>query len=202
MSHVTKIFSLVLLATASGCSVFSSQSLNVVEDPQVEPMEPFPIAPHLFSLNGEFSSVDVAELKPGQKVQVLTKIYPNSPSQLVFSDDIIAGVVHNVSDSHLVLSNVVQVTYAVSQDTGTMLSRIPYVSRLFKNTAMGATATHIPGAVTLPRSDVVAASVLTDQAYQSLSNGEPPRIGIDFDVVEDDSVQQPQQLGASSLTNF
>ena len=190
MSHVTKIFSLVLLATASGCSVFLSQSLNVVEDSQTPPLEPFPIAPHLFSPDGEFSSVDVSELQTGQKVQVLAGTQPGSAEEWTVSDDILAGVVQEVSDSNLVLKDVTQVTYAVSQQNSAMLMKIPYVSRLFKNTAIGTMATHVPGTVTLPHSEILAASVLTDEAYRSLSNGEPPRLGIDFDVVEDTTAQQ------------
>ncbi len=190
------ICGLILTAT-SGCSVLSSQSLNAVATPETLELEPFPIAPHLFSPDGEFASVDVAELKPGQKVQLLAGTQSDSQEQWDVSDDIIAGVVHEISDTHLVLSNLVQVTYAVSQDNAMMLNRIPYVSRLFKNTAVGASATHVPGAVTLPRTEVLAASVLTDEAYQSLSDGVPPRLGVDFDVVEDDSVQQSQHAAMS-----
>lgn len=187
MNHsYRKVFGLLLLSSVAGCNVLSThQSMNAVTDQEAQRVETFPIAPHLFSPDGEFSSVDIKELKPGQKVQVLARSQPEpQQQQWVDSDNIIAGVVEEVSNTGLVLNNVVQVTYAVTQDQSTMLSRVPYVSRLFKNMSMGATANHIPGTVSLSRNEVLATSVLTEEAYRALSNGRPPRIGVDFDVVE------------------
>lgn len=180
---------LILVVTISGCGVFSPQLLNAVSDHRVPPVEALHIAPHLFSPDGEFSSIDVSKLMPGQKVQILPGTPPGKKEHWVDTGDIIAGVVHEISETHLVLSDVVKVTYGVSHDTGTMLSRVPYVSRLFRNTAIGIATTHVPGTVTLPRAEVRASSVLTDEAYRSLSNGKRPRIGVDFDVVEDTHVQ-------------
>ena len=189
-SNSLKLCGLMVVVGLSGCQMLTPQTaLNVVESDDVEPFETLPIAPHLFSPDGEYHSVDVSELQPGQKVQVLMGEPEESPLQWKVSDDIMAGTVQEITADSLVLGDIVQVTYAVSEQDPPMLRHVPYVSRLFKNTAIGATAAHIPGTIHLPRKDVLSASVLTEQAYQSLWNGETPRIGIDFDFVADTSVE-------------
>lgn len=120
----------------------------------------------------------LARLQPGEQVQVLTK-QPDSETRTT-------GVVLHSSPDGLALMNCVTEGRASSQPPW-MLHKVPYVSRLFKNTGVG--KERIP-VLWLPAGSAWEVSVLAPPAPDFVAPQLPlntqhgpefERIGIDFD---------------------
>ncbi|MBC7965636.1 MAG: hypothetical protein H7Z17_06880, partial [Fuerstia sp.] len=93
-----------------------------------------------------------------------------------------AGTVKANDGDRLVLQDVVLINEGRSQTGVPVVSRVPYFSRLFKNTSVARQGVSIPGEVALERSKILHACELTDDNFRSIrQNSGDERIGIDFD---------------------
>ena len=147
----------------------------------------------LFNGQGPLPKIDPQELKPGQHVRLITGERPNCDDPDILDEvltisESFAGTVKANDGDRLVLQDVVMINETRSQTGVPIVSKVPYVSRRFKNTSVARQGISIPGEVALERSKILHASELTDDRFQTMrKNGGYERIGVDFDFnVADD----------------
>ncbi len=194
----------VLTTLVAGCSLVQPSDSVVSTEDRPQPggqavgyMEVF-----LVNEQGRMPKIDPGELKPGQHVRLITGERP-SCDDTDFMDEVLAlsisfaGTVksNDGNGNRLVLQDVVLINEARSQTGVPVVSKVPYVSRLFKNTSVGRQGISIPGEVALERSKILYACQLTDDSFQTMrQNGGEERIGVDFDFnVADSGDATPQQ---------
>lgn len=209
----------VLITCVAGCSLVQSEKSNVQTDPRFgcrelwQPAEESnaqtkrarqlgvqPVATlDVFLVNeqGRLPRIDPKELKPGQHVQLLTgeNLSGDFLDEVEMFTRSFAGTVKANDGDRLVLQDFVMIHEARSQSGVPILSKVPYVSRLFKNTGVARQGISIPGEVALERSKILHASELTDDSFKTIrQNGGYERIGVDFDFnVADDLEATPHQ---------
>ncbi len=123
--------------------------------------------------------IELKDLQAGQQVRLVT-----SASTLAEMKD--GGNVHTteyvgtidaIDADNIVLKDASLVTSAKAVRGTPIVSRVPYVSRMFKNT-FAAKETHpLPHGVTIPRSKVIVALGASSEITE--------RIGVDFDLNAD-----------------
>lgn len=133
------------------------------------------------------STVDAAAVPEGAHVEIV-RCFPNSdPRPTVF------GVVLKASPDGLALANCTVV--GTSMQGAPIVNKVPYFSRLFKNT--GVSRETLP-VLWLPLDQISSVSVLepppADYVATSIeiNTTEPPRIGVDFDY-------QAEEGGSSGI---
>lgn len=190
-----------LTSCGSGCSLVQPpDSVVSTEDrlqPGVQPVATLEV--FLCNEQGPLPKIDPQELKPGQHVRLITGETPNCDERdideevLMFSRSF-AGTVKANDGERLVLQDVVMINEARSQSGVPIVSKVPYFSRLFKNTSVGRQGVSIPGEVALERSKILHACQLTDDSFKAIrQNGGEERIGVDFDFdVANDGVTTSQ----------
>ncbi|MDA1231207.1 MAG: hypothetical protein O2856_10570 [Planctomycetota bacterium] len=180
----------VLSTCFAGCSLVQPSELNVRHEltPQtrlklVKDAEAF-----LVECETSVPALDPKQLKAGQHIQILTGGTPMTdfPEFIVLPTKM-AGSVKEVGPDRVVLQDVLMVNESRSQQGVPIVSKVPYVSRLFKNTGVGRVSTAIPGELTIELSRILHASELTAEEFEAMQkNGMPERIGVDFDFnIED-----------------
>ena len=149
---------------------------------------------------GRLPKIDPQELKPGQHVRLITGETPNGDDpdirdEMLMMSRSFAGTVKANDGDRLVLQDVVMINQGRSQTGVPVLSKVPYVSRLFKSAGVGRQGVSIPGEVALERSKILHACELTDDNFKAIrQNGGYERIGVDFDFnVADDGDATLQQ---------
>ena len=147
---------------------------------------------------GELEKIDPQQLKSGQHVQLLTGKQPNRDYSegLAISSTMIAGTVKVIDGDSVVLCDAIMIEERRIPNGVPIVQKVPYFNRLFKNSGTGRIAAAlIPGEVTIERSDILQASELTEDSFQSIrQNGRHERIGVDFDFnVADSGDATPQQ---------
>ena len=138
----------------------------------------------LVNEQGRLPKIDPKELKPGQHVQLLTgeNLSGDFLDAVEMFTRSFAGTVKANDGDRLVLQDVVMIHEARSQTGIPVLSKVPYVSRLFKSTGVGRKRVSIPGEVALERSKILHACELTDDNFKAIrQNGGYERIGVDID---------------------
>jgi hypothetical protein len=185
--HVCGMSLLAFLASCvSGCSLVQPPD-SVVSTEDRPPHGVQPVATmdvFLFNDQGPLPKIDPQELKPGQHVQLLTgeNLSGDFLDEVEMCTRSFAGTVKANDGDRLVLQDFVMIHEARSQTGVPVLSKIPYVSRLFKSTGAGRKGISIPGEVALERSKILHACELTDESFKTIrQNGGYERIGVDFD---------------------
>ena len=201
--HVGGLSLLAFLASCgSGCSLVQPpDSVVSTEDrPQlgVQPVATLDV--FLCNDQGRLPKIDPQELKPGQHVRLITGETPNGDDpdirdEMLMMSRSFAGTVKANDGDRLVLQDVVMINQGRSQTGVPVLSKVPYVSRLFKSAGVGRQGVSIPGEVALERSKILHACELTDDNFKAIrQNGGYERIGVDFDFnVADDGDATLQQ---------
>ncbi|MBL8813726.1 MAG: hypothetical protein JNM43_26400 [Planctomycetaceae bacterium] len=115
---------------------------------------------------------DLQSLRPGQQVRIA--ICVSSPEEMALGNvsDVTqyVGTVESIDESRVVLSDASILT---EQATGVpVVSKVPYLSRLYKNTRSIAAAP-LPHGVVLPKRQIISVQPNIDAPYE--------RIGVDFD---------------------
>ena len=124
----------------------------------------------------------IAKLKPGQHVCLLThSTVSRTPNSVRHSIEQVAGTIVSVDEDALVLNNAVKLTEGRMMGTP-IVSRLPYVSRLFKNSGTGREAISIPGEVSIVRSEIQGLANLTADDLAGLhQTSDSMKMGVDFD---------------------
>jgi hypothetical protein len=125
----------------------------------------------------------IAELKPGQHVCLLThSTVSKTPTSVRRSIQQVAGTVVSIDDSTLVLNHAVKLTEGRTMTGTPIVSKIPYVSRLFANSGTGRTTISIPGEVSIVRAEIQGISQLTADDLAGLrQTADSMKMGVDFD---------------------
>ena len=209
----------VLTTCVAGCSLVQSEKSNIQTDPGfgcrelwqpaeesnaqtkrarqpgVQPLANMEV--FLVNEQGRLPKIDPQELKPGQHVQLLTgeNLSGDFLDEVEMCTRSFAGTVKANDGDRLVLQDFVMIHESRSQTGVPILSKVPYVSRLFKNTGVARKGISIPGEVALERSKILHASELSDDRFQTMrKNDGYERIGVDFDFnVADGGDATPQQ---------
>ena len=201
---VGRAFVAVLTTLVAGCSLVQPPD-SVVSTEDRPPLSIQPVGTldvFLSNEQGRMPKIDPKELKPGQHVRLITGEAPNSDHPDILDEVLIlsrsfAGTVksNDGNGNRLVLQDVVLINEGRSQSGVPIVSKVPYVSRLFKNTSVGRQGIPIPGEVALERSKILHACQLTDDKFRTIrQNGGEERIGVDFDFnVADDGDATLQQ---------
>lgn len=141
----------------------------------------------LREIEGHFQQSDftpglIAELKPGQHVCLLThSTVSRTPNSVRRSIEQVAGTIVSVDEDALVLKNSVKLTEGRTMGTP-IVSKIPYVSRFFKNSGVGRTAISIPGEVSIVRTKIQGIGNLTADDLAGLhQTSDSMKMGVDFD---------------------
>jgi hypothetical protein len=196
-----------LTTCVAGCSLVqpAAQSVSNADyrpQPGGQPEMTFDVI--LFNEQGPLPKIDPQDLQPGQHVRLITGETPSCDDRdihaevLMFSRSF-AGTVKANDSERLVLQDVVLINEA--RQTGVpVVSRVPYFSRLFKNTSVARPGVSIPGEVALERSKILHACQLTDDSFKNIrQNGGYERIGVDFDFNVADRIT-PTQHGCDTAT--
>lgn len=186
----------------SGCSLVQPAELNALPEPSRQMSMDELREIESFLVWGETSGppLDPKQLKVGQHVQVIAGGSPKTLDQEVqFLTSRIAGTVKEISDDRVVLQDVVMIKQVRSQQAVPVVSKVPYLSRLFKNTGVGREVTAVPGEVTIELSEILHAKELTDSGFAEVREFGVERIGVDFNVEDGRPVmaQQQSELPAS-----
>jgi len=130
-----------------------------------------------------FSPSLIAKLKPGQHVCLLThSIVSRTPNSVRRSIEQVAGTIVSVDEDVLVLKNAVKLTEGRTMTGTPIASKIPYVSRLFKNSGVGRTTISIPGEVSIVRTKIQGIGNLTADDLAGLhQTSDSMKMGVDFD---------------------
>ncbi|MBS0206797.1 MAG: hypothetical protein JSS49_28315 [Planctomycetes bacterium] len=94
----------------------------------------------------------------------------------------IAGRVASIDETTIVLADAVRFHPQEfhSHDTG-MVSKLPYLNRLFKNSGVRVDAVPLPGEIRIPKVAVRGLSVIDPESWPSYRQDGFERIGLDFD---------------------
>ena len=132
----------------------------------------------------EQRTLETDQLKPGQHVQLITgeNLTGSHPGSSVGTTLLIAGTVKSIDGGRIVLHDAAVLDSDSTQRGVTIINKLPYISRVFKNTETFLRGTPIPGEVTIERSAILRAGEIAEERLQSLRNsGDFERIGVDFD---------------------
>lgn len=184
-SHTALSFIAALSTYFAGCSLVQPTELNVGQEltPQTRLQHVKDAEAFLIECETSLPTLDPKLLKAGQHIQILTGGTPvtDFPEFIVLPTKV-AGSVKEVGPDRVVLQEVVMVNESRTQQGVPIVSKVPYVSRLFKNTGVGRVSTAIPGELTIELSRILHACELTEVEFEAMQkNGESERIGVDFD---------------------
>ena len=192
-----------LTICSSGCSLVQppDSAVSTEERPQLSVQPVMSMDVILVNEQGPLPKIDPEALKPGQHVRLITGERPNcnepdlQEEVLMFSRSF-AGTVKANDGERLVLQDVVMINEVRSQTGVPIVNKVPYFSRLFKNTGVARRqGISIPGEVALERSKILNACELSDDNFKTIrQNGGYERIGVDFDFNVADSPEATPQL--------
>jgi len=125
----------------------------------------------------------IRELKPGQHVCLLThSVVSRTPDSARHSIEQIAGTIVSVDDNVLILNNAVKLIEGRVETGAPILNKVPYPSRLFKNSGVSRQAIAIPGEISIARTDLQKIDELTSEDLAALhQNSDSARIGVNFE---------------------
>lgn len=173
----------LLIIPLHGCALIQSDtdSAKQVEDaPQLSMQDLHALESTFFT---PVTTLDPHRIQPGQIVRVVTgQNQIDADSILVIESAMMAGRVKEVLGERIVLSDVIVINQHRTEQAVPIVSKVPYVSRLFKNTGVAYSGTSIPGEVTISKSEILNAQELTETEFQNFPRADGyGRIGIDFD---------------------
>jgi hypothetical protein len=184
---LTSLSFIAIMSTCfAGCSLVQSEESHVKQELSPPTRLEFPKNIEAFFAESEASvpKLDPQQLNAGQHIRILTGGVPltDFPEFIALPTEVV-GTVKVVDSDRLVLQDVVMINEARSHSGVPILSKVPFTSRLFKNTSVGRSSTAVPGEVTLDLSKILHASELTEGEFAAMQkHGRPERIGVDFNV--------------------
>lgn len=121
------------------------------------------------------SQIELKDLQAGQQVRLVTSA--STPEEMKNGGSLnmteYVGTIDSVDADNIVLKDASLVTNATVQRGTPIVSRVPYISRMFKNTSIARDVQPLPHGVTVPRSKIIVALRPETQFVE--------RIGVDFD---------------------
>ena len=121
------------------------------------------------------SQIPVEDLQAGHQVRLVTSA--STPEEMKNGGSLsmteYVGTIESIDADNVVLRNASLVTNATVQRGTPIVSRVPYISRMFKNTSIARDVEPLPHGVTVPRSKIIVALRPESQFVE--------RIGVDFD---------------------
>ena len=184
-------FGLVVLITcSSGCSLFqplAHQDAQSNDRPQSTRADVNRLETSPFDEQDEQRTLETDQLKPGQHVQLITgeNLSGSHPDPTSAGTALlIAGTVKSIDGGRVVLHHAAVLDSDSTVRGATVINKLPYISRVVKNTGAFLRGTPIPGEVTIERSEILRASEITEEWLQSIRNssGDFERIAVDFDL--------------------
>ena len=176
--------SLMLLTTSlHGCALIQSNTepeKEVEDSPQFSMQDLHALESTLFT---PVTMLDPHRIQSGQIVRVVTgQNKVDADSIMVIESAMMAGRVKEVLGERIVLSDVIVINEQRAEHGVPIVNKLPYFSRLFKNTGIAYSGTSIPGEVTIDKSEILNARELTEAEFHDFPRtGGYERIGIDFD---------------------
>lgn len=132
--------------------------------------------------------VEVAELQPEQFCE-LTFASPGETAGSSTRHTTIAGRVISIDETNLVLVDAIKIDrQPTMKQSRSLVGRIPYLNRLYKDVAIFTMPVPIPGEVQVSRLSVLQATTIPPELWPSFQQDGFGRVGLDFDF----DVQQVQ----------
>jgi hypothetical protein len=166
----------------SGCALWTSAPLATTSS--AEP----PVQIVLHEFRPHVHSIELNQLTPGQYCELITAV-PSDDLRQSAEPEVtkIAGLVTSVDDSSITLTEAISIDLRqVTRQRTPVMQKVPYVSRLLKNTGILIPPTPIPGELRVLRTSIRGASRIDSAGWPGIRRGEFERIGIDFDMEEGD----------------
>jgi hypothetical protein len=121
-------------------------------------------------------------LQPGTYCCLETVFDPRGATDLSIERSKVAGRVVFVDESTVVLDDAISIDDRMTKVYGNpVMSKVPYVSRLYQNSRGITVPTSLPGELKIARSSVVGASTIDAGHWPTFRRDGMERIGIDFD---------------------
>jgi len=164
----------------SGCALWTSAPLATTSS--AEP----PVQVVLHEFRPHVHAIEWNQLTPGQYCELITSVPPDDVRQSAGPEVTkIAGLVTAVDETSVTLTEAISIDLRqLAHHRAPMIQRVPYVSRLFKNTGILIPPTPIPGELRVLRTSIRGASRIDSAGWPGIRRGEFERIGIDFDMEE------------------
>lgn len=176
----------LLLGVISGCAVWRLPDSQLSE--AMSETDGAPPPERLVQFSSFPAVIDVEDLKVGEycEMQIPSPPAELGPQQPTDSTKL-AGRVASISESTVVLVDVISVDdRIVRMNVAPTMNKIPYVSRLFKNTGVLVSPVKIPGELAIPRSSIHLLVRIDANTWPQYQQSGFQRIGIDFDFdIED-----------------
>lgn len=169
----------VIVCALPGCTLWSlpsssKQSIgNTATVPSVEPQ--------IRVMTG-LIPIEIDQIKPGQYCEfaIAGPVSPETP--VTTRSPVIAGRVVSADGSGVVLTESVSIDRSARTAVRpSPFRKVPYLSRLYKNTGVGIETNSIPGEVRIPRTSIDQASTISPEQWPTIRDGGFVRVGIDFD---------------------
>jgi hypothetical protein len=177
-----------LTLISGGCSVLSQSAAP--EQTELHSLGRAVSLNRVHSGTGQFdpdaTSVQPVDIKPGLHVALLKMDGDiadlEKPEGMSTALTQYAGTVVSVDAHQIILKDAVQIIEHRATQATPIVSKVPYVSRIFRNTGVAHQSRRIPESVTVPRTRIAAAYELSPSGMESLRMlRQSDEIGIDFD---------------------
>lgn len=183
-----QLMGLFLTVAGSGCSTFTPSTLLYWETLQAPAEDPDFDQLHQSKFDREAKQLSPEGLKADLQVQLLLvdrQIEEDeSLPEVRFHGTQYLGTVESVDGQTIVLKDAIQIIEGRSMHSVPVLSKIPYVSRMFRNSGVGRESRKMPDDVVIPRDKIAGAFELSATGAESLVMlQQVERIGVDY--VED-----------------
>ena len=181
-----RLLSLLLVLTGSGCSMLTPSTPLSGENVQypVEDLEFRQLQESKF--DREAKQLSQEGMKPGVQVQLLlvdrkVKGDGEFPKVRFYITEYL-GTVKSVDGQTVVLKDAIQIIEGRSMNSVPVLSKIPYVSRMFGNSGVGRESRKMSDDVVVPREKIAGAFELSASGAESLMLlQQVERIGVDYE---------------------
>lgn len=171
-------FTLILLHGLSGCAGLASSGA-ISNSPPDETVQADVAAFHHFEsgvhvIDPAALLISLEDLQEGQQVRLVT--FASTLTEIEKHGSLetteYLGTIKKIDDVNIVLSDAT-VTLSSTPRGTPVVDRVPYLSRLFRNTSPSRMTTALPNGVTIPRSKIIVV-LSPDSEYTE-------RIGVDFE---------------------
>lgn len=177
-------FLMTLATWTSGCSLVQPAESKVQPEPALQMSMDELRELQSFLIQGETSvpTLDPKQFHVGQHVHMIAGDSPTTLDQEIrLLTSSIAGTVKEVSTDRVVLQDLMMVKTGRSQGVP-VVSKVPYISRLFRNSGVGRVSTAVPGELTIEMSSILHSSELSEVEFDAMQkNAQSQRIGVDYD---------------------
>ncbi len=181
-----QLMGLFLTLIGSGCSTFTPSTLLYWETLQAPAEEPDLDQLHQSKFDREAKQLSQGDLKAGLQVQLLLvdrQIEEDGQlPEVHFHVTQYMGTVESVDGQTVVLNDAIQIIEGRSMHSVPVLSKIPYVSRMFRNSGVGRESRKMSAVVVVPREKIAGAFELSASGAETLLMlQQVDRIGVDYE---------------------